>query len=46
LLGAVKQSLEVNVLELGQQTVAACDRLGWEEIGEKTADLYREVRGI
>jgi beta-1,4-mannosyltransferase len=43
LLGAVKQSLEVNVLELGQQTVAVCDRLGWEEIGRKTKQVYEDI---
>jgi beta-1,4-mannosyltransferase len=45
LLEAIKQSLEVDEMRLSQQTVTACDRLGWEEIGEKTADLYRVMRG-
>jgi beta-1,4-mannosyltransferase len=43
LLKALQLSLEIDQRSLSQQVIAACDRLGWEEIGEKTAHLYEQV---
>jgi beta-1,4-mannosyltransferase len=45
LLGALKQSLDVDRRSLSQQVVEACDRLGWGEIGKKTMFLYSQVTG-
>ncbi len=45
LLGALKQSLDVDRRSLSQQVVEACDRLGWDKIGKKTMFLYRQVTG-
>jgi beta-1,4-mannosyltransferase len=45
LLGALKQSLDVDRRSLSQQVVEACDRLGWDEIGEKAMFLYSQVIG-
>jgi beta-1,4-mannosyltransferase len=43
LLKALKLSLEVDRRSLAQQVVEACDRLGWLEIGKKTAHLYDQI---
>jgi glycosyltransferase involved in cell wall biosynthesis len=43
LLKALKLSLEIDQRSLSQQVVEACDRLGWEEIGGKTKQIYEDV---
>jgi beta-1,4-mannosyltransferase len=43
LLKALQLSLEIDQRSLSQQVVEACDRLGWEEIGEKTAHVYEQA---
>jgi len=43
LLGVLKQSLDADERSLSQHVVEACDRLGWDEIGRRTKQLYDEV---
>lgn len=43
LLGAMKQSLGVDIELLSQQVEQACNRLDWGTIGEKTTYLYNQV---
>jgi beta-1,4-mannosyltransferase len=43
LLKALKNSLCADEQLLSRQVIEACDRLGWDEIGEKTVYLYSQV---
>jgi beta-1,4-mannosyltransferase len=43
LLKALYQSSQVDLVALAQQTQFACDRLGWDAIGEKTSHLYQSA---
>jgi beta-1,4-mannosyltransferase len=38
---ALQKSLECDLNGLSQQTIEACDRLGWQDIGQQTAAAYR-----
>jgi beta-1,4-mannosyltransferase len=40
--GALQRSLQCDLTHLSQLTVAACDRLDWQMIGQQTAHTYRQ----